>query len=238
MSARISIYPPIKILFVALFLVGCASAQVTERSSVSAGQFIAKPGRIIVHNINATPWDIPPTSAIAGHYARRKVPQTPAQIEAGRKLGAIVSAALVGEIIRMGMPAERAGRAPPNIGNIVISGVFVVIDEGSRADRMLIGFGEGAGKLQTLVEGYQVTPTGLRPLGSARIGASSGKTPGVFLPLVVGAITGNVGRSLIIAGGINVAQELGPRKMSSLGKNTAKEIAKMLRDAFRKRGWI
>ena len=238
MSDRILRSPPLKILFLVLFLAGCASAQVTERSSVSEGQYIAKPGRVIVYDINATPADIPPTAAITGHYTRRNVPQTPEQILAGRKLGAVVSAALVSEIIRMGMPAERAGGAPANVGDIVISGVFVVVDEGSRTDRMLIGFGQGAGSLQTLVEGYQVTPTGLRPLGSARIGASSGKTPGVFLPLIVGAATGNVGRSLIIAGGMNVVQELGPRKMTSLGKNTAKEIAKMLRKIFKKRGWI
>lgn len=239
MSDRILRSPSLKFLILVLFLAGCASAKVTERSdAVSAGQYIAKPGRIIVYDINAVPADIPPTSAITGHYVRRNVPQTRDQIEAGHKLGAVVSAALVKEILRMGMPAERAGRAPPNIGDIVISGVFVSVDEGSRTDRMLIGFGQGAGKLHTLVEGYQVTPTGLRPLGSARIGASSGKTPGVFLPLVVGAATGNVGRSLIIAGGLNVAQELGPRKMSSLGKNTAKEIAKMLRKIFKERGWI
>jgi hypothetical protein len=238
MSNRILGSPPLKIFFLVLFVAGCASAKVVERSSVSAGQYVAKPGRIIVYDINATPSDIPPTAAITGHYARRNIPQTPAQIQAGRKLGAIVSGALVREILRLGMPAERAGGAPANVGDIVISGVFVVFDEGSRTDRMLIGFGEGGGSLQTLVEGYQVTPAGLHPLGSARIGASSGKTPGVFLPLVVGAATGEMGRSLIIAGGLNVVQELGPRKMSSLGKNTAKKIAKVLRDVFRRRGWI
>jgi hypothetical protein len=235
---RISVYPPIKILIVALILVGCASAEVAERRSQSAGQYVAKPGRIIVYDINATPADIPPTSAITGHYARRNVPQTPAQITAGRKLGTIVARELVREIIRMGMPAERAGGAPPNIGNIVVSGVFVVVDEGNRAKRMTVGFGEGAGRLQTLVEGYQVTATGLRPLGSARIKARGGKMPGVLAPLAVGAVTDNIGTAAIVSGAMNIAQELGPERMSSLGKKTAREIAKVLRDAFKKRGWI
>jgi hypothetical protein len=238
MLGRISSYPPIKILIVALFLVGCASANVAERSSPSAGQYLAKPGRIIVYDINATPSDVPPTAAITGHYVRRNVAQTPAQIVAGRKLGAIVAKELVREIIRMGMPAERAGGAPPNVGNLVLSGVFIVVDEGNRAKRMTVGFGHGAGKLQTLVEGYQVTPTGLRPLGSARIKARGGKMPGVLAPLAVGAATDNIGTSLIVAGAMNVAQELGPEKMSSLGKKTAGAIAKVLRDVFRKRGWI
>ncbi len=81
-------------------------------------------------------------------------------------------------------------------------------------------------------------PTGLRPLGSARIKARGGKMPGVLAPLAVGALTKNIGTALIVAGAMNVAQELGPERMTSLGKSTAKKIAKVLRDAFRKRGWI
>ena len=42
----------------------------------------------------------------------------------------------------------------------------------------------------------------------------------------------------MIAGGMNVAQEMGPESMSAAAKRTAEEIAKVLKDAFRKRGWI
>ena len=125
----------------------------------------------------------------------------------------------------MGMPAERAGGPALNIGDIVITGEFVV--------------GSGAGKLQTFVEVYLVTPTGMRPLESATVEAGGGKMPGMAVPLVIiGGIAGAPVRAAVIAGGLNIAQELGPEKIESAAKRTSKDIAKVLRDAFRKRGWI
>jgi hypothetical protein len=37
---------------------------------------------------------------------------------------------------------------------------------------------------------------------------------------------------------MNVVQELGPESMTAAAKGTAKEIANVLQDAFRRRGWI
>ena len=232
-------YQAVTVLVAIVFVAGCATSEVTERRSYVGGDFVAKPGRIIVYDIAATPDDIPPTSAITGYYRRRAVSQTPQEMALGRKLGALVSAQLVREILGMRMPAERAGGPAPNIGDIVIAGEFVVIDEGDRSKRMLIGFGSGAGTLQTFVEGFQVTPTGLRPLGSAMIEAGGGKTPGMAAPLVImGGIAGRPVTAAAVAGGINIAKELGPEKIESAAKRTAEEIAKVLRDAFRRRGWI
>ncbi len=139
----------------------------------------------------------------------------------------------------MGLPAERAGAGPPaSVGNLLIGGEFISIDEGSRAKRMLIGFGAGAVELRTLVEGYLVTKDGLEPLGSAEIRAAGGKMPGMLVPVLGGAMAGEAGRSAVISGTLNAAQELGPEGMSAAAKRTANEIAKVLRDAFRRRGWI
>jgi len=103
---------------------------------------------------------------------------------------------------------------------------------------MLIGFGAGASELKTLVEGYLVTKDGLKPLGSAEIKAAGGKMPGMLVPVVGGAIAGKAGRSAVISGSMNVVQELGPESMNAAAKRTAKEIANLLQDAFRRRGWI
>jgi NADPH-dependent 2,4-dienoyl-CoA reductase/sulfur reductase-like enzyme len=102
----------------------------------------------------------------------------------------------------------------------------------------LIGFGAGAGELKTLVEGFVVTSTGLRPLGSAEVSAGGGKMPGMLVPVVGGAIAGEAARSAVISGGMNIAQEMGPESMRAAAKRTAEEIAKVLKDDFRKRGWI
>lgn len=220
-------------------LVGCASSDVTARRQASGSQDVAKPQRIIVHNFAGTPADLPPDSAIAEHYARRSQPQTAKEIEIGRKLGAQLAAELVTEILNMGMPAERAGGGPPpQPGDHIIRGEFVSIDEGSRLKRMLIGFGAGAAELKTLVEAYEVTTTGLRPLGSAEVTAGGGKMPGMLVPVLGGAAASQAGRAAIISGSLNVVQEMGPESMRAAAKRTAKEIAKVLKDVFRKRGWI
>ncbi len=220
-------------MFALTVLAGCASSDVTSRRSYVADEEMARPGRIIVHNIAATPGDVPADAAVAGHYDRRDTPQTAEEIELGRQLGARVADELVQKILDMGMPAERAGSGPaPQPGDLVIKGEFVSIDEGSRLKRMLIGFGAGAAELKTFVEGYQVTADGLRPLGSAEVEAGGGKMPGMLVPIGVGAAAGDVAKTAAIAGGVNVAQELGPESMRSAANRTAEEIAKVLEQSF------
>ncbi len=103
---------------------------------------------------------------------------------------------------------------------------------------MLIGFGAGAGALETHVVGYQFTDQGLRRLGDAVIETAGGRMPGMIVPVAGGAVAGRAGTSAIMAGGMNVAQELGPESMNAAAKNTAKEIIRLLSRAFAEQGWI
>ncbi len=224
---------------VVALLAGCASSDVTARRSYIGDEEIARPGRVIVHDFAATADDIAADAAIAGRYDRRGTPQTAEEIALGRQLGQQVARELVKDILAMGLPAERAGGGPaPQVGDLVIKGQFIAIDEGSRVKRMLIGFGAGAAELKTFVEGYQVTAKGLRPLGSAEVEAGGGKMPGMLVPVAGGAAAGRVVTSAAISGGMNVAKEVGPESMEGTAERTAEEIAKVLREAFVKRGWI
>ncbi len=136
-------------------LVGCASSEITQRQSNAAQEQIARPGRIIVYDIRATPSEVPATAAITGSYSQRQSPQTADEIKFGRQLGAQVAANLVRKILDMGMPAQRAGQGPPpQLGDVLITGQFISIEEGDRAKRAFIGFGKGSSELQTHVEGY------------------------------------------------------------------------------------
>jgi len=133
-------------------LVGCASSETTQRQSYAAQERISRPGRIIVYDIRATPSDVPATAAITGSYSQRQSPQTAEEIQRGRQLGARVAANLVRKILDMGMPAERAGHGPPpQLGDALITGQFISIDEGDRAKRVFIGFGKGV--IRVLVSG-------------------------------------------------------------------------------------
>jgi hypothetical protein len=79
--------------------------------------------------------------------------QTAKDIEEGRKLGAEVARQLVVDLQNMGLPAVQAvGQPPPRVGDIVIKGSFVSVEEGSAGKRVLLGFGSGASDLRTVVE--------------------------------------------------------------------------------------
>ncbi|MGH8065157.1 MAG: DUF4410 domain-containing protein [Candidatus Entotheonellia bacterium] len=225
-------------LFALVLGAGCASTQVTARQPY-AGEKIARPDRIIVHNFAATPADVPAWSVVAGQYARHSTPQTAEEIEVGRKLGAEVAKELVAELRGMGLPAvQAAGQPVPRIGDIVIMGYFESVDTGSAAERIVLGFGSGAAHLQTAVEGYLMTDKGLRRLGSGEVDSGGGKTPGVAVPLAVAAASGNpIG--LIVGGAVKVGGEVtGKSTIEGAAKRTAKEIADQLRVACQRQGWI
>ena len=222
-----------------LLLAGCASSAVTQRQSTEAAQELARPQLVIVYDFAGTRADLPPDSVIARYYQERSVRQTVKEVELGRQLGRLVAQNLVGELNKAGITAQRVAAAPvPRIGDAVIRGEFIVANEGSRLTRVLIGFGAGKAELKTLAEAYQVTATGLVPLGAAQIEAAGGKLPGMLVPVGIGAAAGTVVTSAAISGASNLAQEVGPETIAAAAERTAKEISKLIVAAYKKRGWL
>ena len=88
------------------------------------------------------------------------------------------------------------------------------------------------------IEGYQVTPTGLRLLGSGEVQSGGNKTPGLIVPIAVVAATANpIG--LIIGGAAKAyGQASGSDTIEGMGTRTAKTIGDQLRAAFQRQGWI
>lgn len=221
---------------VLLVLAGCASTSVTERQAYT-GEKLARPDRIIVYDFAATPAEVPAESALPADAAA--LPQTAEDIEVGRKLGAEVAKQLVADLQGMGLPAvQAAGQPPPRVGDIVIKGSFVSIEEGGTGKRVLVGFGSGASDLKTMVEGYQMTAQGLRKLGGGEVGAEGSKTPGMVAPLAVAAATANP-LGLIVVGAMKLHGEAtGSSSVEGRAKATADEIAAQLKVAAEKQGWI
>ena len=221
-------------------LAGCASSEITQRQSYAAQERIARPGRIIVYDIRATSSDVPATAAITGSYTRRQSPQTAEEIQLGRRLGDRVAANLVGKIRAMGMSAQRAGQGPPpQMGDVLITGQFISIDKGERGKRVIIGFGKGSNELQTHVEGYLVTPTGNRLLGSREIETAGGKKPGLAVGAIMTAATGSpIGLVVNSVLTLKGEKKEGSETMEGAANRTADEIAKELKEVFRRHGWI
>jgi hypothetical protein len=228
----------ISCLFVMVLVAGCASTKVTNRQQVVTGP-IPRPGNILVYDFTATPTDIPADSMFAGQTSAPATVASDEQTALARQLGLQIAAELVTAIREMGMPAVQvSGAATPQINDIVIRGYLVSVEKGSAAKRMTIGFGSGGSELTTAVEGYQMTASGLRKLGSGTTGAKGSKGPGAALGAVGLLATGNpVG--LIVGGGMKIYGEAsGSATIEGRAKATAKEIADVLKQRFQQQGWI
>src|SRR5271163_1556617 len=104
----------------------------------------------------------------------------------------------------MGLSAVQAGPgSTPQVGDGVIRGYLVSVQgggTGSMVQRFVIGFGAGTSEMDTVVEGYAVTPQGWRKLGSGTLTSSGNKTPGMIVPAAVAIATANPIGLIVVAG--------------------------------------
>jgi hypothetical protein len=221
-----------------LVIAGCASTKVTGRDELVTGR-LPRPNTIWVHDFAATPADVPAESALAGQDLEHSTPQTAKEIAMGRQLGDEIASQLIEQINSMGMSAERASAGTtPQINDIVIRGYLISFNAGSAAKRIAIGFGSGASDLKVAAEGFQMTAQGLRKLGSGTTDATGGKAPGADLG-VLGLLATHNPAGLIISTGMKVyGEESGRSTVKGRAKQTAKEIADVLKKRFQEQGWI
>ena len=241
MAAMKSYANAIGFLFGMAMLAGCASTQVNQQTPTTAPG-LARPNQIWVYDFVAAASDMPADSSLAGQVGAPSTPPTPEEIETGRQYGAIIAQELVKDIQNMGMPAIEAGPgSSPQIGDGVIRGYIVSTEGGGAGNmvkRMVIGFGSGTAEMDTVVEGYVMTPQGLRRLGSGTLTSWGNKTPGLVVPAAVAIASANpVG--LIVVGGL---KSMAPLAVG-VGWKAARrlpptEIAAQLRIRFQDRGWI
>ncbi|UCD82345.1 MAG: DUF4410 domain-containing protein [Desulfobacterales bacterium] len=225
-------------LITLLIIAGCASTKVTGRDQLVTGK-IPRPNTIWVHDFAATPDDVPDESALAGQDIEHRTPQTAKEIATGRQLGAEIASQLIEQINNMGMSAKRASAGTtPQINDLIIKGYLISFNEGSAAKRFAIGFGSGASDLKVAAEGFQMTAQGLRKIGSGTTDAEGAKTPGADLG-VVGLLATHNPAGLIISSGMKIyGEESGKSTVEGRAKQTAKEIADVLKKRFQEQGWI
>lgn len=225
-------------LITSIMLAGCASTKVTDHEQVVTGK-LPRPSTIWVYDFTATPADLPLHTSLDKEYFSANEPQTPEQIAEGKKLGAEIERELVYLIGEMGISSNHAMTGTkPAINDIVIQGYILSYNEGSEKKRVALGLGAGASDLKVAVEGLQMTAQGLRLLGSGSTDAEGNKTPGGVVGLATMIATHNPA-GLIISTGMKVYdEESGKGKVEGRAKQTAQEIADVLKKRFQEQGWI
>ncbi|OLD94569.1 MAG: hypothetical protein AUG80_18410 [Candidatus Rokubacteria bacterium 13_1_20CM_4_68_9] len=155
-----------------LVTVACGPASVQRVSGPSGA--LPRPDRILVYDFAVTPDEVRLDSGLStqlgqllGGGQNPGTSRTAEEIKIGHAVANAVANALVKELNQYGLPAERALSAPSAGGRLLmIKGQFVSIDEGNRTERVLIGLGAGRTGVQASVQVYEITPEGMRNVGS------------------------------------------------------------------------
>ena len=225
-------------LFALLFIAGCAATKITDHDQIVYGS-LPRPETIWIYDFAATPDDVPSDSALAGQYSGHSTPQTAEQIATGRKVGAEIAKQLVEQINAMGMYAAVSGPdTHPEINDIVIRGYLLSVVQGDTDKRVLIGFSAGESELKVAAEGFQMTSHGLRKLGSGSTDATGAKTPGTAVGVLALVATHNPAGLIISTGMKAYGEETGRSGIEGRAKQTAGEIADVLKKRFQQEGWI
>jgi hypothetical protein len=198
--------PPPKEIYVADFSVEPGAIKPESGLIAEAGQTVANRPRLL---------------GAGGILQRRIDSDTPTASDVVDTLAVSLTEALNQE--NLGFPAERIapGAALPSSGWL-ITGRFVSVDPGNRAERAVIGFGAGAATTEVSVDVDRLAPGSETPVLRFGTQADSGKMPGA-------AVTMN---PYVAAAKFVLGKQATSRDVQAMGEAIAKQIA----DYARSRG--
>lgn len=218
----------------AIVTAGCASATVTP--TVRASDALPRPDMIVVYDFAVTYTEISLDRGEMATSVRTSSGRSTSAEEAyiGRLVANQLSASLVQELRRAGIPAVRAGGTfQPSMTTAFITGAFLNIDQGNQSARVWVGFGLGGSEIRTRV---QVTQ-GNRVVARAETATSSSLKPGMAASIGASVATGGAAPALVGAAGVGVSETL-TATVDADAKRTAQELANRLIAAYRQRGWL
>jgi hypothetical protein len=220
-------------------VMGCA--RVSSEYVQSTPDRMARPALILVHDYQVSPEEVQLDSALSSRIERvvKGTPKTEDQLKIEQEVSRALTATLVDEIRKLGLPAEAASAAAPGAGpTLSIEGQIVSINEGNKTRRLMVGFGAGASEVRTLTQVYEVTGGGgHRLVEDFYTTAKSSRKPG-FGPMAgIGAAAGVATSGAAAAGGVGAATALSQTVEADI-KHGARQIAKDLAKLFVQQGWI
>jgi len=219
---------------------GCASTQVSMSSEYQGA--LPRPQRVLIFPFATSPEEVQldwsPTAV--GAWKLQGVSAGAERQKVAHAVAAALAKKLVTKVQALGLPAELAtGPVPAPAGStLAISGQFVAIDEGNRAERVVIGLGAGRSNVRTAVQVSELFPEGRRLLENFDVDAKSGRKPGAAETMGVGAAAGNLAASAAVTAAGAVGTEAFGTDVEADAERTAAKIATVLQGFFERQGWI
>jgi hypothetical protein len=224
-------------------LAGCAPTNV-QQTSENTGQ-LPRPDRILVYDFAVSPDEVRLDEGLGEELRQRYEPylngspRTAQELKIGHTVAYVVADELVKKIQSDGLWAERAMGYPTYRGNtLLIKGQFLTINEGNRAERVVIGFGAGRTDVQANVQVYEMTAEGEQAVETLEGNAESGAKPGMAEMMGIGALTHHLLTSTVVSGTLAAVSEVKFNTVEDDGRRLADKIAADLGQYFVSQGWI
>jgi hypothetical protein len=220
--------------------VGCASTDVQMSSQYSGA--LPRPQRILIFPFATSPEEVQldwsPTAV--GAWKLQGLSAGAEQQQVAHAVAQALARHLVSKVQALGLPAEVAmGDIATPVGpTLGITGQFLAIDEGNRAERMVIGLGAGRSNVTTAVQVSELFPEGRRLVEQFDVDAKSGRKPGAAETMGMGAAAGTLAASAAVTAAGAVGTEAFGVDVEADAERTAVKIASVLQSLFQRQGWI
>jgi Domain of unknown function (DUF4410) len=229
------------VLAVVLTVTACAPPNVRTQQAAGMGRLPAPTG-VVVEDFAASPEQVRLDQGVSARVQRMSgdVPLSQTQAQVAEEARVTLAQALRAKLASYGLPAMAmpAGGAIPD-RTLLVQGQIVAIDEGNRTRRVLIGLGAGRSSVSADAQLYYMSESS-RPsfVQSFTANASSGRRPGMAVPLGAEAAAGHVATSAALSG---TAQGIGEAQRTSVDEDAvriADELARQIGGFAEAQGWI
>lgn len=220
-------------------LAGCTQSS----SQLETVAPMPRPQIVVVQNFAVAPGEVQLDPGLSGTidetlHANTLPPNTAKEAQVGRQVADALAEKLVIEIRDLGFQAQRGSALPPGYSTgLIVSGQFVGINQGDRAERVAIGLGAGRSDVRVRAQLFDVGPNGRQLADEIEVDAKSGLAPGMAETMGAGAVAGHLVASTLVSTGVQVADESLGASVVADSDRAAKGIAKQLAVFFGEQGW-
>jgi Domain of unknown function (DUF4410) len=225
----------------ALILIGCAGAS-SEQLAQARPAINQRPSTIVVYHLAVDSADVTLNQSIVQTTYRNisDTDESAKQRQLALDAAADICLGVATQLKEKGYNAICQDRGTKTYGNnaLIIDGAFSNISEGNRLRRMVIGLGSGQSAIDTTVNVFQLTDSGVQQVMQFTTHADSGSMPGAAIMGAPGMAAG--GSAAAVSLGVNVASSGVKAHRSSLGylaDKTAEETVNSITQYYAQQGW-
>jgi hypothetical protein len=224
----------------AIALVGCAATTVQVEGENAAQ--LPRPSVVLVHRFAVNASEVTENQGFFQQTIDSAEGETASEKSAqiARDVSESLADALVQQINSLGIPARRAGAGESGPDDaVVISGYFIDVNQGNRAQRLVIGLGAGQATVDTQVYVRQHTRKGWRPVVDFTTHADSGAMPGAAITMGAGAAAQGGATAGMAAANVGMSGVKAYRSsVDQMAGRSADRAADTLSQVFAQQGWI